>query len=224
MVDYFLENVNGLSELVDTFELFILDRDCTLQKYHGKKRVPEFEETLKIIGPKSELVSDSSIDEFIRIGELYSDIMAVDKLVNIDEVKLPVLLRIKKGEMRAYTYNHNNVLRTIEDVTKQISSHSGKYPNITFQYAKPNPLIIQSIISINEKEEGKKILPMSVLMVGDRYLTDIVCGNLAQTNTALVKPYKPLSDPIDLILVRCYDHMYGEKQRKLNEKNYVLDR
>ena len=39
-------------------------------------------------------------------------------------------------------------------------------------------------------------------MVGDRYLTDIVAGNLAGTDTALVQPYEPMSDKFGLVLTR----------------------
>ena len=39
-------------------------------------------------------------------------------------------------------------------------------------------------------------------MVGDWYLTDIVAGNLAGIETARVRPYKPLTDKLDLIATR----------------------
>lgn len=81
------------------YDLFILDRDCTIQEYHGKKRVPEFEETLKLIGPKAELVSNSSYDELLKIRDLYGDLMTVSKLVKLNGREDKYLLRFVKGKL-----------------------------------------------------------------------------------------------------------------------------
>ena len=54
-----------------------------------------------------------------------------------------------------------------------------------------------------------------ILMVGDAYLTDIVGGNLAGVDTALVNPYHFFSQPLDLLIARSMDRIIGTVMTKI---------
>ena len=87
-VTYHLDDVNGLlgksavetGTIADGYDLIILDRDLTLTKYHGEREA-RFEDTLEAIATKAEIVSNSSLEEFKHIGEIFSDTVPVAKLV-----------------------------------------------------------------------------------------------------------------------------------------------
>lgn len=195
-VNHRLGDVNDLLFL--NYDLFILDRDCTLQGYHAKKRVPEFEDTLKIIGSKSELVSNSSYNELLKIRDIYGDIMPVSKLVKFTGEQYPYLLRFTDGKL---TVLRMSSLGGYSDVTSLMAQGDKLLIEPSYNFKKPNPEIIRAVIEANTFEKRVSKNP-KVLMVGDRYLTDIVAGNLAGVDTARVKPYKPFSDKPDLIAVR----------------------
>ena len=195
-VTHRLDDVRGLRSL--DYDLFILERDCTLHGYHGKKRVPEFEETLKMISSRSELVSNSSYDELLRIRDVFGDIMPVSKLVNFEGYDCPFLLRFVCGRLSVLEVISDT---TIRDATHRMSQGDKLFGSITYNFKKPNPKIIEAVITANIALDRIPEQP-KVLMVGDRYLTDIVAGNLARVDTARVRPYKPLTDKSDLILVR----------------------
>ncbi|MGV8151143.1 MAG: HAD hydrolase-like protein [Candidatus Woesearchaeota archaeon] len=209
-VTHRLKDVTGLVGL--DYDLFILDRDCTLQEYHGKKRVPEFEETLKLIGPKAELVSNSPYEELLRIRDLYGDLMNISKLVKFYSSEKIHLLRFEKGKLKIYVSTSIGEI----DNTENMSIGDTLFETISYNYKKPNPEIIKKVIEINQSIERIPHNNPKVLMVGDRYLTDIVCGNLAGVDTARVKPYKPLSDKPDLIAMRVIDSMIGNFMSKKN--------
>jgi len=208
-VTHRLKDVNGLAGL--DYDLFILDRDCTIQEYHGKKRVPEFEETLKLIGPKAELVSNSSYNELLRIRDLYGDLMPVSKLVKFTEHQDPYLLRFIDGKLNILSMSW---LGGYSDVTPLFSQDDTLFLDPSYNFKKPNPEIINEVVAANIFEKRIPENP-KVLMVGDRYLTDIVCGNLAGVDTARVKPYKPLSDKPDLIAMRVIDSTVGNIMSRL---------
>lgn len=190
-----LDDVCGLSGL--DYDLFILDRDCTLHGYHATKRVPEFEETLKEIGSKSELVSNSSYNELLKIRDVFGDVMPISKLVNFNGFTQPFLLRFIDGKLSVLKIYDSGV----SDVTSIMSQGDTLFGSIVYNFKKPNPKIIDAVITANKAAKRIPDQPR-VLMVGDRYLTDIVAGNLAGVDTARVKPYKPLTDKPDLIAVR----------------------
>jgi predicted HAD superfamily phosphohydrolase YqeG len=190
-----LESVNDLTKL--DYDLFILDRDCTLTGYHSKERAKEFEHTLQAIGPRAELVSNSSYDEFRRIGEIFSDVMPVSKLVNLRGQEGNHLLRIENGVFSVFQLDQGEV----SEVTDQLYVNDRFIGEIAYNFKKPDPRIIRAVVNTNVASLRVPENPR-VLMVGDRYLTDIVCGNLAGVDTARVTPYKPFTDALDLIAIR----------------------
>jgi len=199
-VTHRLPSIKGLVSLIDTYDLFLLDRDCTLQSYHGKVRVPEFEPTLQLISPQSELVSNSSFDEVKRIRDLYGELMPVSKLVRFSESEGPHLLRFVDGELTVLRY-HPAWLSAFVDETTQFASGDTLIGTIAYNFKKPHPLVLEAVVDVNVWV-GRIPSTSRILMVGDRYLTDIVAGNLAGYDTAKVRPYKPLSDKLDLIAMR----------------------
>lgn len=200
-LDYRLNSVNALGDLLYDYDLFLLDRDGTLQSYHSKKRVPEFEETLQLISPKSEIISNSHYDEFCKIGDIFKDLMPVNKLVNFaQDSETPYLLRFVNGDLKIMRYNLKD--KTLSDMTSKLKWDNGTIPQISYNYKKPNPLVVNSVLDMNIQEGRIPSNGARVLMVGDRYLIDIVAGNLAKVDTAKVKPYKPFSDEYDLIAMR----------------------
>jgi len=209
-VTHRLKNVNELTSL--NYDLFILDRDCTLQEYHGKRRVLEFEETLKAIDLKSELVSNSSYEELLKIRDLYGDLMPISKLVKFNGFNNPHLIRFVDGKLTILSYN--DILGRVNDVTTLMSQEDKLFGGIRYNSKKPNPQIIKSVIATNIYT-GRINENANILMVGDRYFTDIVAGNLAGIYAARVKPYKPLSDKPDLIAMRIIDSLVGNIASRL---------
>ncbi len=171
-VNFRLHDIRDLQNF-SLFDLYILDRDCTLQGYHAKTRVPEFEKTLKAIGQKSELVSNSSYDEFLRIRDIFGDIMPVSKLVKLYGTGSPYLLRFTDGKLSIFLIDRP----VITDGTSILLQGDKLLGKIEYNYKKPNPKIIEAVININKVKERVPKNPR-ILMVGDRYLTDIVAGNL----------------------------------------------
>lgn len=205
-VNYRLRDVNGLRELVDKYDLFPLDRDCTLQEYHGKREVPEFEETLEAIKGKSEIISNSSFRTFLGIRDVYQD-LPVNKLVRFSGFGCPHLLRIEDGELRIFSYVVPS--GTFSDATEELKGPNDSLVHeIEHPYDKPDPLVVRAVIDYNVFN-GRVGPDPRTLMVGDAYLTDIVAGNLAGANTARVKPYKPFSNPWWLIAMRGIDSVVG---------------
>ena len=81
---------------------------------------------------------------------------------------------------------------------------------------KPNPLVLEAVIAVNQHLEHIPPRNQRVLMVGDAYWTDIVGGNLAGVDTALVNPYQFLSQPPDVVMMRSFDKVIGEVMSKLS--------
>jgi hypothetical protein len=195
-VTHRLADVNALPRL--DYDLFILDRDCTLHGYHAKERAQEIEDTLRRIGHRSEIASNSSFDETRRIRDIFGALMPVSKLVRFGD-GLPQLLRFESGLLHTYGYLERSMLT--EETTGKYSNGDALLDKITYDYRKPDPRILEAIIAVN-KNIGRVPEHPRVLMVGDSYLTDIVAGNAAGADTALVEPYKPFSAPLELVLIR----------------------
>ncbi len=194
---YRLGTINDLWVIRNNYDLHILDADCTLQECHGNRRVQDFERVLNAIARRSEIASNSSFDRMRELRDVFGDIMPISKLVHLKHSHRPILLRFEKGLLHAYDIIGSKAF----DVTGIVTAGDTLVCPITHHYKKPDPEIIHSIITVN-KELGRIPEKPSVVMVGDRYLTDIVAGNLAGVDTALVKPFMPLSDSWDLILMR----------------------
>lgn len=199
-VTHRLNDVNGLAALKNQYDLFILDRDGTLQEWHGKNRVPEFEDVLRQIAGKSELVSNSSYDTFLKIRDLYSGLMPVSKAVIFETDHRPFLLRFVKGNLRVLSYYGDSGV--LSDETAKMATGDKLHFKIAYNFKKPDPLVLRAVVNVNKNEERIPRANPRVLMVGDRYLTDIVAGNNAGLDTATVKPYRPLTDSKMLIAVR----------------------
>jgi len=229
-VDHHIDDINGLNSIQAKYDLIILDRDCTIQKYHGNKRVAEFERTLKNIAYKSEIASNSSFEELLNIRDVFNDIIPVSSLVKFKSSDDPHLLRFNNGHLSVYqfiygfdSHNGSGINRRIIDKTSEYAQGDVLLDEVVERIKKPSPIIIHSIISYNTEFARVSGLP-KVLMVGDRYLTDMVAGNLAGIDTCLVKPYKPMSDKMDLILFRYfYDLPKGRKMEKRYEKMLKKD-
>ena len=106
-VTHRLETVNELLNFQEAYNLFLLDRDCTLQGYHQCDRVPEFEDTLRGIATKAEIVSNSSFDEFQRIGDIFGDVLPVSKVVQLAATN-PInvyVLRLAQNGLSVLSYN-----------------------------------------------------------------------------------------------------------------------
>ncbi|MBD3259544.1 HAD hydrolase-like protein [Candidatus Woesearchaeota archaeon] len=199
-VDYRLKSVAQLSFLEENYNLIILDRDCTLHGYHAKHRIPDFEPALQRIKKKSEIVSNSSFEEMLRIRDVFGDLFPVNKLVFFASIASPCLLRFADGKLNVLSYNMET--REFTDLTRNLSQKDKLLEKIVYNFRKPNPSAVRAVIDYNKfigaipKEKGR------FLMVGDRYLTDIVCGNLAGITTALVEPVGHTSEKISLMLGR----------------------
>lgn len=210
--DQKLNSVNDLADLIADFDLFLLDRDCTLQSYHGTRRPPEFENTLRMIASKSEIVSNSSYDELRRIRDMYGDLMPISKLVKFesDPAELYVL-RFMDGNLHVLRWEKSGEFC---DVTSHYSGPNEKIPKISCDYRKPQPIVIQSVVNMNRF--FKRVPPdPRVAMVGDKYLTDVLCGRLAGVFTLKVMPYEPSSEPLSLRLGRRVDAAVGALMRQM---------
>tara|TARA_Y100000034_G_C6827191_1_gene373050 strand:+ start:145 stop:876 length:732 start_codon:yes stop_codon:yes gene_type:complete len=206
-VTHRLDDVNDLRDLADEYDLILLDRDCTLQHYHGTERVPEFEETLQKIAYKSEIISNSSFGTFLGIGDIYGFLFPANKLVRLSRLKYDHLLRVDDEGLRVFSYLPG--LRMFYEDTCGVMIPDGSLRlEIEHNYDKPDPLVVTATIDWNIFN-GKVSSDPKVLMVGDKYLTDIVAGNLAGVHTARVKPYKPTSDPLHLWPIRLIDSSVG---------------
>jgi hypothetical protein len=218
-VDVALHDVNELPAVADSYDLIVLDRDCTLQRYHGEAREPEFEEVLSALGHKAEILSNSSYREFRKIGDMYSDILPVSKLVHLRDETRPRLLRVDKGVLRAHIYTGGYVQPCEHplDFTGIVVRDNDLAVPIVHDYKKPDPVTLRAVIEEN-LYNGRIFHDPRILMTGDRYLTDIVCGNLAGVETALVLPYRPFTDPRDLIATRyLLDQPVGTMMRLAND-------
>lgn len=206
-VTHRLDDINGLGGLVDDYDLILLDRDCTLQPYHGTERVPEFEEILRKIAPMAEIVSNSSFRTFLGIKDVFGDLIPASKLVRLSGFKYDHLLRVNQEGLKIFGYSpHSRNFGHGEDGVR--SWDNVFYFGIEHDYDKPDPLALRAVIDWNVSH-GRVCPNPRVLMVGDAYLTDIVAGNLAGVDTARVKPHKPISNPWYLILMRSFDSAVG---------------
>jgi hypothetical protein len=195
-VDHRLRDVNGLEGL--DYDLFILDRDCTLHGYHAHQRLQALEDTLHHIGPCAEIASNSSYEEVQRIRDVFGDIMPVSKLVKFDG-GLPQLLRFDHVVLQIFAYDYVN--HALWETTSHLCQGDRLLEPIIFEYKKPDPLILESVIDVNMHLKRIPAQPR-VLMVGDSYLTYIVAGNLAGVDTAKVAPLRPITAPFELIAFR----------------------
>lgn len=198
-VTHRLDSVNDLGDLESEYDLFLLDRDCTLQPYHDTQRVPEFEKTLQRIAHKSEIVSNSSFRTFLGIRDVYGDLMPISKMIRLHGFGDPDLLRLDGGGLRVISYLPYS--RTFNDQTSEKALNGALLFDVEHDYDKPDPLVIRAVVDWNIVTKRVPTQPR-VLMVGDSYLTDIVAGNLAGVDTARVRPFKPMVDRLDLILLR----------------------
>ncbi|MBW2987510.1 HAD hydrolase-like protein [Candidatus Woesearchaeota archaeon] len=199
-VDYRLKTVAQLSHIENDFDLIFLDRDCTLHGYHAKQRIPDFEPALQQIKKKSEIVSNSSFDEMLCIVDVFGDLFPVNKLVQFASIASPCLLRFADGNLGVYSYNTETGEFT--DLTKNFSQGDRLLEKIIYDFRKPDPTAVQAAIDYNKFTGAIPKEKERILMVGDRYLTDVVCGNLAGISTALVEPVDHASEKVSLILGR----------------------
>lgn len=106
-VQHRTKSVNDLVNIEKDYDIIFLDRDITLAKYHGP-REPEFDSTLERIANKSELVSNSSFMEFLKIGSFYSKDFPVSKVVKfkgMGDKKTVYALRIKDNKLSVFRYD-----------------------------------------------------------------------------------------------------------------------
>ncbi|MBI5391238.1 HAD hydrolase-like protein [Candidatus Woesearchaeota archaeon] len=198
-VTHHLEDVRSLEPLVAEYDLIILDRDCTLQPYHGRQRVADFEPILEKIAEKAAIVSNSDFEEFKRIGQLYGHLFPIHKLIGIsEEPESTFLLNYQNGEISLWYYNPPQHM--LHDATPEFleGNQFKEGVTITHHYKKPDPLPLRAVRDL--RIHRKKISPINpkILMVGDSYWTDIMAGNLAGFDTARVVPYMPASQPFVL--------------------------
>lgn len=207
-VNHRLDTVNGLCRLVPSYDFFLLDLDCTLRSFHGKARVPQFEKTLRDVAKRSEIASNSSFETMLKIRDLYSYILPVSKLVKFKSSEDFHIIRCVNGWTTVYTYDVEN--KTFSDQTGQwMSSNDELADKIEINFKKPDPLFLTAIIDFNIHSGRLNKKNPRVLMVGDRYLTDIVGGNLAGIDTAIVTPYDPGSETGILRVIRPFDTLIG---------------
>lgn len=199
-VDYRIGTVCELSFLEHNYDLIILDRDCTLHGYHAKERVRDFDYVLQKIKKKSEIVSNSSYDEMKRIRDVFGFMLPVSKLVRFTGIASPCLLRFTGGELNIASYDTET--GNFTDITNNLSDGDRLLEKIAFNYKKPNPIIVKAVIDYNKFIGSVPKEKARVLMVGDRYLTDIVCANLAGIDTAIVDPVEPHTEKLSLMLGR----------------------
>ena len=216
-VTHRLTSVNDLRQIADQYDLLILDRDCTLHGYHENERDAEFEDTLQAIKDKAEIASNSSYGQFVKIGDIFSDLFPVSKLVRLRGDDKPYLVRIVQSEVRLFGYDEG----AISEV--QLEDPDILHNMIGYNYKKPNPLILHAIIAANI-QQGRIPQDPRVLMVGDAYMTDIVAGNLAVLNTARVKPFKPRTQKLDLLAFRTIvDGPLGALMSRLGSSKFPLE-
>jgi hypothetical protein len=198
-VNYRLKSVGQLSFIEEHYDLILLDRDCTLHGYHAQKRLPDFELALQGIKNKCEIISNSSFDEFCRIRDVFGDLFPVSKLVRFAYSEHPHLLRFVDGKLTVIRKDTKE--RALEDRSCQLCDGDRLLDRIVYDYRKPDPQIIFTVIAANMNEQKVKEFSR-VLMVGDRYLTDIVAGNLAGVHTCIVDAVDPHTETIPLLLGR----------------------
>ena len=202
-VTHWFDDINDITKVEKQYQLILLDRDCTLQKDHAYERASKFEKTLQQISKKSEIVSNSSFKVFLRIGLVYGDLFPANKLVRLKGEKRLTLLRVQNDNLAAYHYDPKT-----NKTTQVLLENPNLEPLIAEEFKKPEPIILKAILALHKNPK--------TLVVGDYYHTDIVCGNLAGTDTAYVTPYKPLSQNIPLILFR---YLFDTPLGKLKSKN-----
>ena len=134
----------------------------------------------------------------------------------VKEDHAPQVLRLDDNQLQIWHYDP--VTRRAREV-KQNHHEAAIHQRIATSLKKPDPMVLEAVIAVNKrlqriKEDDK------IIMIGDRYQTDIACGNLAGIDTALVKPYRPLSDKLSLILARyLMDAPIGAMMSKLAERS-----
>ncbi|MBW3018468.1 HAD hydrolase-like protein [Candidatus Woesearchaeota archaeon] len=198
-VTYRLKSIGQLSFIERDYDLILFDRDCTLHGYHAQKRLADFEPVLQQLKSKGEIVSNSSFDEFCRIRDVFGDLFPISKLVRFEYSEHPHLLRFVNGKLTVIRRDSKE--RTLEDRSSQLCDGDRLLDKIVYDYRKPDPQIIFTVIAANINEQRVKEFS-KVLMVGDRYLTDVVAGNLAGVHTALVDAVEQHTETIPLLLGR----------------------
>ena len=209
-VDHRFASANDLLSVEQDYDLLVLDRDCAIERHHGGRIEPQFQSTLERIAGKSVILSNSSFGEFCRIGDIYTD-MHVSKLVDLrgrDGETYTSLLDIFKRELSVIDAD---TFAIYEQYALDKFDKDAFAARITAEYTKPDPRPLNATIQLQKFLRHKAL--GKVLMFGDRYFTDIMCGNLAGTDTAIVKPYKPFSEikrPHLLLFMRPLEMTYGE--------------
>ncbi|MDO8556116.1 MAG: HAD hydrolase-like protein [Nanoarchaeota archaeon] len=202
-VHHRLSDVTALPSL--PYDLFLLDRDGTLQGYHATTRLANFESTLEMLKNKAEIISNSSFDEVRRIRDVFGDVLPIAQVVRLRNICSPVILRFVHGQLSLHLYDLPGGL------TRNLIGYDESFvaDAIVARYKKPDPLVVRAVVALNVNTHRVVHRPR-VLMVGDRYLTDVVAGNCAGVNTALVNPVVPRADPLSLWLSRyCLDVPVG---------------
>ncbi|MBN2567392.1 HAD hydrolase-like protein [Candidatus Woesearchaeota archaeon] len=126
--------------------------------------------------------------------------MPVSMMVRMEASDHPILLRFVGGKLNAMEY-HDDDGSFLHRTAELVGPDERLLSPVIHKFKKPNPEILTAVIQANVLE-GRVRHDPRVLMVGDRYLTDIVAGNLADVDTALVRPFRPLTDKLELIAVR----------------------
>jgi phosphoglycolate phosphatase-like HAD superfamily hydrolase len=88
---------------------------------------------------------------------------------------------------------------------------------ISLEYKRPDPIILDAIFAVNKAigRLANDTVKDKVLFVGDTY-NDMVFGNLAGIKTAKVTPFKPFSEPLDMVLSRVTDVSLGQLRKLAN--------
>ncbi|MBW3014133.1 HAD hydrolase-like protein [Candidatus Woesearchaeota archaeon] len=196
---YRMRSVNNVLDVEGEYDLILLDRDCTLHGYRARKRDPRFERTLHSIKHKAEIVSNTSYEGFVGMRDVFGDLLPMSKLVRVGGLPRPCLLRYSEGQMKVLFYDAEQ--KQFEDLTAKLCDGDVLLEKINHHYKKPDPILFQTVVEKN-KCDGRVPENPKVLMVGDRWLTDIVGANLAGLDTALVTPVSVFGEKVSLLAGR----------------------
>jgi len=224
VVDIQVKSLRELNNL--ECDRLVLDYDHVLSS--TTRGVPEdfLSSAIRKLASKSDVFSLYSLEEMrmvaAHLARKGADNMPVNKLVLLDGLDNPYLLRIVDGGMRVWKYNPDR--RSFHDSTFGLVQCGELNHNIRYNFEKPNPLLVQVITDLN-KQQGR--LPQKdphIIVAGDTYLLDMVMGNLAKKllgeeatiESALVRQF-PMTSDIDarVTSLRKCDSRVGHVMRKL---------